>query len=706
MVLGTIGLVSGLGYYELTTATTENAKIRIDRAARTAAALMRYGADDALKPVLNEDGQPLLLTLQDDADERTLTHSGALDDLLATIGRANQGAANMFRWSEQDQAFNRFASTFRAPDGGPPPPFSISSGHPAFESLSNGQRYIGNVPVQGRMRLAYIMPIMTGADTLKGALAVDVGWIDDLSTAKNRHKARLLLAAAIIVVFASLVGILLLRTEFKPLVSLAETADQLAGGRLAGRVPFTHRHDEIGHLAQGLVKVTELQDKLHKLAYTDPVTMAGNRTRYFSELNAALKETRTSSRCFSLIHLDFSGFAKINDTFGQQVGNRVLLQAYARLVRTFGRNAKISRISADDFCILLPCDEEGTLAEDRAIQALEMLSVPFQLEEGEIRVDPCIGIALLPQDADDAETAHRIAGLALRAAKSKDVNSYEFFSAPMNEKVQSDMLLETLLRAAIRTKQLELHYQPQFRPQDGRLIGLEALIRWPSEKGGYIPPSNFIPIAEKTGLVLDVGHFVLEEACRQIAIWRAEGFDFNQVSVNVSPIQFRQSSFAEQVREILSFHGVPANSLCLEVTENVFVDTSEQRVLDILSELQDIGVQLSLDDFGSGYSSLSYLHRLPFQELKIDRAFLTDADSKVSKSELFKAIVDLGKGLGLRVIAEGAETDGEYGLTSSLGCDGVQGYFCCPPVPVGELRNRLHAFSQTQVRASAKRRSA
>lgn len=695
MVLCSIGLVSGLSYYELSKTTQENATIRIDRAARAAVAILCFGTDSAFHPVFDDNGNPMSLHISAAAGPSPLRPTEQLTRLVSAIGQTNQGAANLFRWTKETASFDRFATTFKAPGGGPPPAFSIRKGHPAFDSLAKGQPYVGNVPVQGRLRLAYLTPILGDGGTIAGAVAVDVGWVDDLTHAENRLKTRISTAAIAILTAVILVGGLLLRSELHPLRKLARTADQLAGGTQPKSIPYTERRGEIGDLAHGLEKVTDLQDKLQKLAYTDPVTTAGNRARYFSDLRKALARAKRENTRTSLIHLDFNGFAKVNDTFGQQTGNRILLQAFARLANVFGPTAQIARISADDFCIILPNDGKGTIAEDYAIQALQMLSSPFHLEEGEIRVEPSIGIALLPRDAEDVETAHRVAGLALRAAKDKDGAHYEFFSPPLNERVQKEMLTETLLRAALKTRQLTLHYQPQICPGDGSLVGLEALIRWPSEKRGFVPPGEFIPIAEKTGLVLELGQYVLEAACRQAAAWRQAGFDFRQVSVNVSPLQFREPRFAASVRQALESCGLQPRMLCLEVTENVFVDTREQTVLDILSELQDIGVQLSLDDFGSGYSSLIYLHQLPFQELKIDRAFIAGADRNPQKEHLFQGIVGLARSLGMRIIAEGAETEGEFALTAAYGCDGLQGFYCSPAVPADEVQERLRAFQAT-----------
>ncbi|MEE4011446.1 EAL domain-containing protein [Roseibium sp. FZY0029] len=687
-----IGLVSGLAYLELSRTSQENATIRLDRAAHTAASILRYGTNDRLMPEFAGTGAPTLIRISEATAGELLGPGEKLDALVETIGKTNQGAANLFRWSARTRSFENSATTFPHAEGETLPTSTISEGHPAFANLSAGQPFSGNVPVQGRFRLAYMTPIVTDGGKIAGALAVDIGWVDDLALAESRLKTRIASAAALILIAVILVGGVVLRFELRPLRRLAKAAHELAAGLQPKRIPFTDRRDEIGDLAHGLERVTDLQDKLHKLAYTDPVTTAGNRARYFSDLSEVLRRAKSGSFSASLIHLDFNGFAKVNDTFGQQVGNRVLLQAYARLANIFGPSAQIARISADDFCVLLPFDGKGAIAEDYAVQAIDMLSVPFQMEEGEIHVEPSIGIALLPTDAEDAETAHRMAGLALRAAKRSAGARYEFFSPPLNDRVQSEMLTETLLRAALQTRRLVLHYQPQVCPADGHLIGLEALLRWPHEKRGDIPPAEFIPIAEKTGLILELGRYVLDTACKQAAQWRQAGFEFGQVSVNVSPLQFRQSSFAETVRQTLKTYGLPASCLCLEVTENVFVDTREQLVLDILSELQQIGVQLSLDDFGSGYSSLSYLHRLPFQELKIDRAFISGADSHPQQEQLFEAIVRLGRSLGLRVIAEGAETAGEFALTVTHKCDGIQGYICSPAVPADRVQSQLQSF--------------
>lgn len=694
-VLFGIGLVSGLSYIEIAKTTKENATIRIDRAARAAAVIICYGTDTSMDPILGADGRPLALRYTPPAGTPPVLVAEPLyDQILSAIGSANQGAANIFSYKTDTAAFDRIATTFRKPDGSLPPPFAIREGHPAYANLTAGQPFTGNVPVQGRLRLAYLMPVLDPSGHIIGAVAVDVGWADDLTLAKERLSQRVFSATGLILLLVMGIGGVLLQNQLTPVRRLAATAHRLASGAPQDSVPYVDWPDEIGDLAHGLARVTDLQEKLQKLAYVDPVTTAGNRTRYFTDLTAALEAAATEDQTTALFHLDFIGFAKINDTFGHRVGNQVLMQTYARLSGLFGQKGRISRISADDFCILLPMDS-GSAAEHYATRMIDVLSVPFKLTQGEIRVEPCVGIAMLPQDAGDAETAHRVAGIALRAAKENPQYRHMFFSAPLNERVQSEMLLETRLRAALATRKITLHYQPQVCPSNGTLIGLEALARWPEGPNGSVPPSDFIPLAEKTGLIHDLGQYVLEEACRQAAEWMAAGFEFGQVSVNVSPLEFRQSKFARNVKKTLTKYRLPPNRLCLEVTENVFVDTGERLVLDILAELQSIGVGLSLDDFGAGYSSLSYLHQMPFQELKIDRTFLTDADKYPQKQQLFEAIVGLGKSLGLRVVAEGAETEGEYSMTVNLGCDGLQGFFCAPPLPAHDLMDRCMAIRQT-----------
>lgn len=695
LVLFSIGLIAAVGYVEISSSSQKTAKFRLDLISRVSVSLLTQTSTSPFRTQYDSEGHPRSLRIANTRKSDAFRPDSKKIGQLRTLASAIEGTARLFKWTSSHTTFTTVATSLAGPPGNQMMSGSITSGHPAYTALLAGQPYLGKMPVDGHQRLAFLIPVLTDEGELLGAVEADAGWVDDLAETEQRHHMRIVAAAILIIASFVLLAGLYLRFELYPIRQLARNADNLANGNQPERIPYCDRRDEIGDLAHGLERVTVLQDKLHKLAYTDPVTTAGNRTRYFSDLNKLMQQARNGDSCGSLVHLDFKGFAKINDTFGHHVGNRVLILAYARLARVFGPAAKISRISGDDFCILLPDDEDGNAAEECAKRAVAALTTPFNITEGEIRVEPSIGIALLPRDAQDAENAHRVAGLALRAAKDLSGSRYVFFSAPLNERVQTEMLTETLLRSALKTKLLALHYQPQICPVSHKLIGLEALVRWPSEKRGFIPPSEFVPIAEKSTLILELGHYVLELACAQIAHWISMGFDFGHVSVNVSPQQFRQPRFAKDVKTVLETYNIPPSALCLEVTENVFLDTNEQQVLDILSKLQKIGVQLSLDDFGSGYSSLIYLHRLPFQELKIDRAFIQQVEGKPQNTQLFQAIVGLGHSLGLRVIAEGAETEDELALATANGCSAVQGFVFSPALPAEQLEDRL-AMIQTK----------
>ncbi|MTI45123.1 diguanylate cyclase/phosphodiesterase [Roseibium hamelinense] len=683
-----IVLISSLGYLELYNTAEEHASIRVDRAGRTAATALYHAYSGQFEIERDDNGRPVRIRLTESTQADILSYTDAYDRLLADIGQANQGAANLFRYNEQTRHFDRFATTFRKPDGSLPPPMSITGDHPAYSDLANGVMHVGEVPVMGRQRLAYLTPIVTAENGLAGALAVDVGWADDLKLAEETLQNKVLTVSALILALAGVTGIVMMRREMHRIRRLAGYANAVAAGEDPGDVPYTKRGDDVGHLAQGLAKVIDLREKLETLAFTDPVTGCGNRAKYLHDLTAAVDRAKIGERT-ALVHMDIDGFAKVNDAFGQQLGDRVLEQTSKRLKQGFGPHAKIARLSGDDFCILLPLGHDESQAARRVNHALDLLSQPIVLPEAEVYVEPAMGITLLPDDGPDADTAHRKTCLALRAAKSELSPRFSFFSEHLNARAQRELALEGMLRDALRTGALTLHYQPQVCLRRMCLKGFEALARWPQKDGGYIPPSDFIPIAEKTGLIVELGNWVLDQSCRQAKEWRDEGLSFDYVSVNVSPIQIWQPNFEHIVQASLSAHDLPPNCLVLEVTENVFVGHDENRVLDVLRRIRELGVLLSLDDFGSGYSSLSYLNRLPFGQLKIDRAFVAGIDLDVNKVKLLKGMVNLAHTLGLKVIAEGAEEAPEVSIVRELGCDGIQGFYFGRPAPAEEIRSLM-----------------
>jgi len=679
-----IALIAAISYSNLYQTTAENAEIRIDRAARAAAGLLGRTYPDAFAIERDLSGKPSqIVVLKPDADS-VLLYTDAYDDLLREIGNINEGAANFFRWNSTTSAFDRFVTTFRTPSGGMPPPMSIGPGHPAYADLSKGRAHVGEVPVMGRMRLAYLTPILTNDSQIAGALAVDVGWADDLLVARADVQRQIFGASILILLLIAIAGGIIMHSATRPLRKMAAFAEAVARGERKGSVPYQERKDEVGDLAHGLAKVVELQDRLETIAYTDPIAEVGNRAKYLADLQRAVE--RAPWQPFVLCHLDFEGFSKVNEAFGATAGDAVLHQTGLRLKRELSGKGEVYRVSGDDFALIVPQPETGQKKqiEQFARRTLEVVSAPFLLPEGEVHAVPNLGIARIPHDAQEVDTANRRAALALRAARKTIRSSYTFFSDQLSAESEREVAMEAALREAINLDHLEVFYQPQICLRRMRLKGFEALARWPDGKGGYTPPSAFIPVAEKTGLIIDLGAWVLDTSCRQAREWIDARLPFDYVAVNVSPIQIWQPNFEQVVQASLERH-----HLCLEVTENVFIGHDESRMMAVLKKLRALGVILSLDDFGTGYSSLSYLNRLPFSQLKIDRAFVAGAHLDASKEKLLRGMVNLGQTLGLKVIAEGTEEIAEIELTRRINCDGVQGFYFSTPVPASEAQNIL-----------------
>ncbi len=673
-------ITATLGYFKLYEVTAANSSVRIDRAARAAAALFADRLASEFAAIRDEDGRPQALRLKGSDTAKALSFRDAHDTLLKEIGAINQGAANLFRLNAETQAFDRFATTFRKPDGSVPPPMSIGIMHPAYDNLINNRPHLGEVPVMGRMRLAYLTPIQAASGAIAGALAVDVGWVDDLVAAKNELRLQIIIASSLILALVAAFGAFSMGAELKPLRVLAKYADDLAAGAPSGAVPYRSRGDEIGALAQGLERVVALQRKLAHLAYTDTLTGLSNRGRYLNDLDTALAESLSGKRKWTLVHLDLDKFRQINDAYGQKTGDDLLQTVATRIKEAAGGGVRIARLSGDHFTVLIG---DGRPAEDVSELARKMLTAihqPVQLSAGEIRVTGSAGIVLLKHDAKDADEAHRNAGLALRKAKAKGDRAV-FFSSELYDEFQNNIRMERMLRLAIHEREIEIHFQPQIDPSTNQLAGVEALARWTHPVEGPVPPGLFIPTAENSGQIVDLGTLILDLACEQAAKWREKKFDFKHISVNVSPIQLWQPNFVAVVKDALKRHNLSGNEICIEITEGVFVDQSEQRIEKVLSAIRELGVLLSLDDFGTGYSSLGYLNRLPFDQLKVDRSFISDIDTDLRKQKVLRGILELSRGLGFNIVIEGAETGEEVAVIRDMGCDAIQGFYYSRPAP-------------------------
>jgi len=421
----------------------------------------------------------------------------------------------------------------------------------------------------------------------------------------------------------------------------------------------------------------EAERQLERLAFYDPLTGLTNRALFKRRLEETIAEAAGEAPPTTLLLIDLDRFKEVNDSLGHAAGDQLLTRVGELLTRLAAREDVVARLGGDEFA-LITRRAPGEI-ERLAAGIIECLSTPMRLANGEAFVGASIGMAAVPGDAATAEEALRHADLALTAAKSKGRGRTERFHRALAEMVEQRLDLARHLRQAVADGGLSAHYQPQVDLTTGRVEGFEALMRWTHPERGPISPSEFIPIAESSGLIVDLGLWILREACAQGRRWLDAGAPPRTISVNVSPAQFWNLDFEAAVARALADTGFPADLLCLELTEGLFVDQNEARVRRTLDALAKLGVRLALDDFGTGYSSLGYLTRLPFHRLKIARPFVDGVATTAKKRKILEGIVALGRGLGMTVVAEGAELAAEVEVLRELGCDVVQGFFYARP---------------------------
>lgn len=436
---------------------------------------------------------------------------------------------------------------------------------------------------------------------------------------------------------------------------------------------------------QDVTERKEAERRLEQLAYSDPLTGLANRTLFKRRLASLIEGCALEGRSGALLLIDLDRFKEVNDSLGHAAGDELLIRVATALRDDFGPQTFIARLGGDEFAVLA----EGCGMSDAALTALgdrliRKLSGPVDLTEGEAFVGATIGIARLPEHGATAETAVRNADLALYKAKEAGRGRAQLFEPVYAQAVDQRLDLARHLRHAVETGALRAHYQPQVDLRTGCVTSFEALLRWTHPERGPISPAEFIPIAESSGLIVDLGLWVLREACRQGRAWLDAGLPPRSISVNVSPAQIWNLDFETAVAAVLAETGFPAKLLCLELTESLFVDHTEQRISRTLTALSGLGLRLALDDFGSGYSSLGYLTRLPFDWLKVDRGFVDGISTAPEKRKLLGGIIALSHGLGMTVVAEGAELSAEVDVLSGLDCDLVQGFVMSPPIAPDE----------------------
>ena len=432
--------------------------------------------------------------------------------------------------------------------------------------------------------------------------------------------------------------------------------------------------------------------ELNHVSYHDALTGLPNRVLFADRLTQALALDHTVAQSSALLLLDIDRFKKINESLGYQAGDRLLREVAGRLHGCVDESITVARFGGDDFALLVPRVEGARDAIAIAYRVRETFETPFSVDNRELYVTASIGISLSPYDGRDAETLLRNAGAALRRAREHGGGLYEFYTADMNAEALKRFALESDLRRALEREEFVVHYQPLYCASETggpmRICGAEALVRWQHSEFGLIPPAEFIPLAEATGLIVPLGEWVLRTACARNRAWQECGYQPLTVAVNLSARQFQQRGLAESVVRTLADAALDSNCLELELTESVLVKDAG-RAAGTLGGLRELGVKISVDDFGTGYSSLSYLIDLPIDALKIDRSFVSDATTNPRRAKLLKGIVTLAHDLSLKVKAEGVETAEQRDMLGHLGCDEMQGYLFSRPVPADEFELML-----------------
>jgi len=468
-----------------------------------------------------------------------------------------------------------------------------------------------------------------------------------------------------------------------------------------GRVKYVNDRGETSYAEQGkplssigtVLDITERKQAeeiiLHQ-AHFDNLTDLPNRFLSLDRLSQLLTEAQRNDEKVAVLFLDLDDFKKVNDTLGHETGDKLLIETSERLRSVVRSTDTVGRLGGDEFIVLLGGLEDGADARPITENLLKKLKEAFRIDGRELILTASIGIAVFPEDGDNASQMLRNADSAMYHAKKLGRNTYSYFTKAMNLEVSRRLALEEQIHCALDRGEFEVSYQPQFNVSNGRIIGVEALLRWQNPTLGDLSPVEFIPVAEQTGLIVPIGRFVLTEALAQMTQWQ---HDYNRefrIAVNLSPRQFRDSGLVSFIEKAIHRFGVSGNCLELEITEGVLM-SGHGYVDNVLARLNDLGINIAMDDFGTGYSSLSYLRRYPFDVLKIDRSFISDITFDQADRELINAAIALAHGLNLDVVAEGVETKEQLDYLKQRGCDFAQGYFFSKPVSAAAITGMLES---------------
>jgi diguanylate cyclase (GGDEF)-like protein/PAS domain S-box-containing protein len=444
---------------------------------------------------------------------------------------------------------------------------------------------------------------------------------------------------------------------------------------------------KITNYIAGFTDITERKQaaqRFEHLTHHDPLTNLPNRFSLMERLSQTLELAKRSASHIAIMFINLDRFKNINDSLGHHIGDILLSHVAACLLESVHSADIIARLGGDEFVVVLPEIKSGIDAVHVASKINRGLSKSYLHKGHELHSTASIGISVFPDDGESSEELMKNADLAMYHAKSKGGNNYQFFTQEMNLRAQERLLLESDLRIAIEREEFLLHYQPQIETVSGRVVGVEALIRWQHPKRGLVPPDMFIPVAEESGLILPIGDLVLKIACRQMKDWLSEELPPLRMAVNLSAWQFKQDNLPSLVADVVAESGIDPQLLELEITESAAMENPEETIRQLRS-FREMGIELAIDDFGTGYSSLSYLKLFPINRLKIDRSFIKDLETDSDDAAIAAAIIALAHKLGKEVIAEGVETEGQLNFLRDQQCDIIQGYFFSRPLPATEV---------------------
>ncbi len=442
-----------------------------------------------------------------------------------------------------------------------------------------------------------------------------------------------------------------------------------------------------------VVKLRQLESDFNKLSHFDSLTELPNRIQFDADLKREMARAKRYKRRMGLLYLNLDFFKKVNDSFGHEFGDLLLKEASKRLAKLLRTEDSAARLGGDEFAVILTEIDTPHDAGIVAHRMVEKMSAPYFISGRIVVVGVSIGVAVYPDAGDSASLLHKHAGMALHSAKAGGRSNYQFFTKNLQEQQHNQLELEAEMHFALERNEFFLVYQPRIDLQTGDMVGMEALLRWQHPKRGVVSPADFIPIAEETGLIVPIGTWVIQTACRQFAVWREKNNLECSLAVNVSPRQFQHRNFADLVVKVLEDTKIPPHLLELEITETA-ISSFLGKIEDVLFKLRHMGVQFSIDDFGTGYSSLSRLKELPIQSIKIDRSFVTDIDVKISDNLIIKSTIELAKDMGLNVVAEGVETESQLKFLIKNQCPQAQGYYYSKPLPPEQMEVFIHSIKK------------